>query len=264
MAKQKEFYINLGMSELMPLQRVSALAWVAYIFFKRNIDFATGEASRGFSLSEMGRLWTRPASQGRAADKVRIERVRTLISELTKAGLVNFDYDTKKFNLPKHDKTPTDKPTEAKTIPQSVPKSVSPSPTIDSNGTTASDKLVSKSVPNKECSSHANTPVVLNQPNKHSLSETHIEGFEEWVKGRLNASKFLYVNNPKSQGYYDHWTRLFNTGNLDKSQFEATLNDLLGNASDVLTPMLLHKAIKDSQVLISPEVSNQRRGFAWL
>jgi hypothetical protein len=265
MTKQKEFYINLGLSELKQLQRISALAWVAYIFFKRNIDFATGESSKSFSLSEMGRLWTRPAKQGRAADDVRIERVRTIITELTKCGLVNFDYVTKKFNLPMHDRTPTEKTTAEKSVSIPVVKSVPPRTPASPIKPTVSKDVVFESVVNNGQSAHPNTPMVLNQTKIHSLvDKNQTENFEEWIKYRLKESKFLYVNNPNSAGYYSNWVRLFNKGKLDKPKFETILGKLLDDSTDDLTPMLLNKLIKNSQNLTNPEQPNQRRGFAWL
>lgn len=265
MTKQKKFYINLGLSELKQLHRVSALAWIAYVYFKRNIDFATGESNKSPSLSEMGRLWTRPAKQGRAADNVRIERVRTIISELTKCGLVNFDYTTKKFNLPMHDKTPTEKIITEKSVSIPVGKSVAPSTPANPIKTTVSKEIVFNSVVNNGQIAHPNTPEVLNQTKIHSLADkTQTENFEEWVKYRLKESKFLYVNNPNSSGYYNHWVKLFNTGKLDKLKFEAILDSLVSDSTDVLTPMLLNKSIKNSQNLTNPEQHNQRRGIAWM
>lgn len=265
MSKQKEFYINLGLSELKQLQRVSALAWVAYIYFKRNIDFASGESNKSPSLCEMGRLWTRPAKQGRAADAVRLERVRTIITELTNCGLVNFDYQTKKFNLPKHDKTPTEKNAAVKSALMPVGKSVSPSTAANPVNTTVAEDLVFESVVNNEGSAHPNTPEVLNQSKKHSLADGKtIENFEEWIKYRLKESKFLHVNNPKSEGYYSHWIRLFNAGKLDKPMFDTILGSLMSDTTDVLTPMLLNNSIKEHQNLTNPEQTTQRRGFAWM
>lgn len=265
MTKQKEFYINLGLSELKQLQRVSALAWVAYIFFKRNIDFSTGESSKTSSLSEMGRLWTRPAKQGRAADAVRLERVRTIISELTNCGLVNFDYQTKKFSLPKHDKTPIEKSDALKPVPMSVGKSVPPRTAANPINTTVAKNIVYESVVNIAESAHPNTPEVLNQSQIHSFADGKPkESFIVWIQEKLNESKFLFVSNPKSEGYYDYWKRLFDAGKLDKPKFETILCSLLSNTTDVLTPMLLNKSIQENQNLTNPEQTTQRRGFAWM
>jgi hypothetical protein len=101
-AKEKEFYINLSLNELKALQKLSALAWVAYIFFKRNIDFKSGQSNKLFSLSELGRLWSRPAAQGCKPDLVRIEKVKRIITELQKVSLLNFDFSVNSFFLPSH------------------------------------------------------------------------------------------------------------------------------------------------------------------
>ena len=107
----ESFYINLSLRELSAFKRVSSCAEAAYMHFKRNIDFATGKSNKTYSPYRIGRILSKPAlGRGHPAETVSTKKVKGAIEQLCQVGLLCFDFETFKFELPLHDKTPENTP----------------------------------------------------------------------------------------------------------------------------------------------------------
>ena len=107
----ESFYINLSLRELAAFNRVSFCAEAAYRHFKRNIDFGTGKSNKTYSPYRLGRILSKPAlGRGYPAETVSTKKARGAIEQLCQVGLLYFDFETFKFELPLHDKTPENTP----------------------------------------------------------------------------------------------------------------------------------------------------------
>ena len=107
----ESFYINLSLRELSAFKRVSFCAEAAYTHFKRNIDFATGKSNKTYSPYRIGRILSKPAlGRGYPAETVSTKKAKGAIEQLCQVGLLCFDFETFKFELPLHDKTPENTP----------------------------------------------------------------------------------------------------------------------------------------------------------
>ena len=266
-AKEKEFYINLSLNELKALQKLSALSWVAYIFFKRNIDFQSGQSNKSFSLSELGRLWSRPAAQGCKPDLVRIEKVKRIITELQKVSLLNFDFSVNSFFLPSHfgreDGRDVGKQ-DGRDVGREVGKEnnfVSPmktEPLKEKSVGMLVEKsvgmLVGKSVPKYTIKNTLENNTIKNTI--YGSPKTEEETLTSWIKTKLRNNNFIYVDNPKSNEHFVAMVQGFESGKINQEKFEKVIEELVNQEEKDLTPFLISSKIRSTLISSSRRQAN--------
>jgi hypothetical protein len=99
---KQDFFIILNLQELNALRKCTALAYVAYIHFKRNINFATGTSNKRYSRTELSRLLTPEKIQGQKHNQVTLSKLKGTLKNLADSGLLVFDNQTLNFSLPMH------------------------------------------------------------------------------------------------------------------------------------------------------------------